>query len=128
MITFYVRGGIAEARAFLENTKVQCCYAMNRITLYLCGLAKGAGDLYISKIFKLTHAAVSSVASPSPPSPCLRCPPQLFLCAESLGAVESLAESPAIMTHASVPPEQVGFDDGTKRNSHPMHTHTHMAL
>ena len=32
---------------------------------------------------------------------------QLFLCAESLGAVESLAESPALMTHASVPPEQV---------------------
>jgi cystathionine gamma-lyase len=29
----------------------------------------------------------------------------LFTCAESLGAVESLAESPAVMTHASVPPE-----------------------
>lgn len=31
---------------------------------------------------------------------------QLFTLAESLGAVESLAESPAVMTHASVPPEQ----------------------
>lgn len=31
---------------------------------------------------------------------------KLFLCAESLGAVESLAESPALMTHASVPIEQ----------------------
>jgi cystathionine gamma-synthase/cystathionine gamma-lyase len=29
----------------------------------------------------------------------------IFACAESLGGVESLAEHPAIMTHASVPPE-----------------------
>ena len=28
---------------------------------------------------------------------------KLFVCAESLGAVESLAESPVVMTHASVP-------------------------
>lgn len=31
---------------------------------------------------------------------------KLFILAESLGAVESLAEHPAIMTHASVPPKQ----------------------
>jgi len=34
--------------------------------------------------------------------------------AESLGAVESLAESPALMTHASVPDEErakLGIDD-----------------
>ena len=30
---------------------------------------------------------------------------RIFSCAESLGGVESLAEHPAIMTHASVPPE-----------------------
>ncbi len=30
---------------------------------------------------------------------------RIFACAESLGGVESLAEHPAIMTHASVPPE-----------------------
>jgi len=30
---------------------------------------------------------------------------KLFTCAESLGAVECLAESPAVMTHASVPVE-----------------------
>ena len=30
---------------------------------------------------------------------------KLFKCAESLGAVECLVEHPAIMTHASVPPE-----------------------
>ena len=38
----------------------------------------------------------------------------IFALAESLGAVESLAESPSLMTHASVPPEQralLGIDD-----------------
>lgn len=45
---------------------------------------------------------------------------QLFTLAESLGGVESLIEHPAIMTHASVPPEvrrQLGFDDGLVRLS-----------
>lgn len=51
MITFFIKGGIEEARTFLE-----------------------------------------------------RC--ELFALAESLGGVESLIEHPAIMTHASVPPEQ----------------------
>merc|ERR550539_1003106 len=51
MITFLLKGGMKESRAFLENLK-------------------------------------------------------LFTLAESLGAVESLAEHPAIMTHASVPKKQ----------------------
>ena len=45
---------------------------------------------------------------------------KLFTCAESLGAVESLAESPAIMTHASVPPEvraTLGISDSLVRLS-----------
>ncbi|MBK8182852.1 MAG: PLP-dependent transferase [Candidatus Competibacteraceae bacterium] len=45
---------------------------------------------------------------------------RLFTLAESLGGVESLIEHPAIMTHASVPPEvrrQLGFDDGLVRLS-----------
>jgi len=45
---------------------------------------------------------------------------RLFACAESLGGVESLAEHPAIMTHASVPPEarkKLGIDDGLVRLS-----------
>ena len=45
---------------------------------------------------------------------------RLFLLAESLGAVESLAEHPGRMTHASVPPEtrrQVGIGDGLIRLS-----------
>ena len=45
---------------------------------------------------------------------------EIFSCAESLGGVESLAEHPAIMTHASVPETQrreLGIDDGLIRLS-----------
>jgi cystathionine gamma-lyase len=45
---------------------------------------------------------------------------RVFTCAESLGGVESLAEHPAIMTHASIPPERrkaLGIDDGLVRLS-----------
>lgn len=45
---------------------------------------------------------------------------RLFTIAESLGGVESLADHPAIMTHASVPPEirqEIGVTDGLVRLS-----------
>jgi cystathionine gamma-lyase len=45
---------------------------------------------------------------------------RIFACAESLGGVESLIEHPAIMTHASVPPETreaLGIADGLIRIS-----------
>jgi len=45
---------------------------------------------------------------------------KVFTLAESLGAVESLIEHPAIMTHASIPPEirkAAGIDDGLIRLS-----------
>ena len=45
---------------------------------------------------------------------------RVFTLAESLGAVESLAESPALMTHASIPAEmrgRVGVSDGLIRLS-----------
>jgi cystathionine gamma-lyase len=45
---------------------------------------------------------------------------QLFACAESLGGVESLANHPAVMTHASVPAErraQLGVTDNLVRLS-----------
>ncbi|HEY3447881.1 MAG TPA: cystathionine gamma-synthase [Myxococcales bacterium] len=45
---------------------------------------------------------------------------RIFACAESLGGVESLIEHPAIMTHASVPPEtrqKLGIHDGFIRLS-----------
>ena len=45
---------------------------------------------------------------------------RIFVCAESLGGVESLAEHPAIMTHASIPPQRraaLGISDGLIRLS-----------
>ena len=45
---------------------------------------------------------------------------RIFTCAESLGGVESLAEHPAIMTHASIPPDRrraLGIGDGLIRLS-----------
>jgi cystathionine gamma-lyase len=45
---------------------------------------------------------------------------KVFACAESLGGVESLAELPAIMTHASIPPDRraaLGISDGLIRLS-----------
>jgi len=45
---------------------------------------------------------------------------RIFACAESLGGVESLAEHPAIMTHASLPPEiraTLGIGDSLVRLS-----------
>jgi len=45
---------------------------------------------------------------------------RIFACAESLGGVESLAEHPAIMTHASLPPDvraSLGIDDSLVRLS-----------
>lgn len=45
---------------------------------------------------------------------------KLFACAESLGGVESLIEHPAIMTHASVPPDvraSIGLTDSLIRAS-----------
>jgi cystathionine gamma-lyase len=45
---------------------------------------------------------------------------RIFVCAESLGGVESLAEHPAIMTHASLPAEiraSLGIDDSLVRLS-----------
>ena len=45
---------------------------------------------------------------------------KIFVCAESLGGVESLAEHPAIMTHASIPAEirkSLGISDSLVRLS-----------
>jgi cystathionine gamma-lyase len=45
---------------------------------------------------------------------------RIFVCAESLGGVESLAEHPALMTHASLPPDvraDLGIDDRLVRLS-----------
>lgn len=65
MVTLVLRGGLGDARRFLENLRI-------------------------------------------------------FACAESLGGVESLAEHPAIMTHASIPAnirKELGISDGLVRLS-----------
>jgi cystathionine gamma-lyase len=65
VVTFFLKGGLAEARQFLERLEV-------------------------------------------------------FTLAESLGGVESLVDHPAIMTHASVPPEaraKLGISDSLVRLS-----------
>ena len=66
-------------------------------------------DLRYLRTLVILHAVLIFVALP-----CFPVQLHLFALAESLGAVESLAESPSIMTHASVPPEQraiLGIDD-----------------
>jgi len=52
---------------------------------------------------------------------------EIFTLAESLGGVESLIEHPAIMTHASIPPErrhELGIDDALVRLSVGVEAHT----
>lgn len=73
-------------------------------------------------ICEFYSASPSRFCPPALPalSLCPSAPLQLFTCAESLGAVESLAESPAIMTHASVPAEvraSLGISDSLVRLS-----------
>ena len=72
-------------------------------------MAQGFGGM-IAAVVRGDLAEVSRFLS--------RC--RVFTLAESLGGVESLIEHPAIMTHASVPPEvrqQLGFVDGLVRLS-----------
>lgn len=60
------------------------------------------------------------VAGGLPAASALLATVKVFVCAESLGGVESLIEHPAIMTHGSVPPEAraaLGIDDGLIRIS-----------
>lgn len=71
-------------------------------------LSGGSGMLsfYIKGDIKKTNTFLSSL--------------KVFTLAESLGGVESLAESPALMTHGSVPPEHrkmLGIDDNFVRLS-----------
>lgn len=90
MVTLVLAGGGGAARAFLQTVKV-------RDDVCAMGCVPCASHVLV-----------------------LAAPSQLFTCAESLGAVESLAESPAIMTHASVPPEvraELGISDGLVRLS-----------
>lgn len=89
MITFYCKGGLKEASIILAKVFFECQLSLlHTRRLYRSSFAVFLLPFYIQL--------------------------RIFSLAESLGAVESLAESPAIMTHASVPPEQralLGIDD-----------------
>jgi cystathionine gamma-lyase len=91
MITFYCVGGRKEAATFLQKVRTD-------------------NFLHVGMV----HACISQRV--------LRGLHQLrvFTLAESLGAVESLAESPSLMTHASVPDKErakLGIDDSLIRLS-----------
>lgn len=97
MITFYCKGGREQAAIILQNVskissspEFSCCYLEFFLVI--------PSILIIQSKLQL----------------------RVFTLAESLGAVESLAESPSLMTHASVPVEkraELGIDDSQIRLS-----------
>lgn len=97
MITFSARGGRAQARAILQKV------TRTNDTVYCTRF------LYVAKLGTvLTLLGVDFFQL------------RVFALAESLGAVESLAESPSLMTHASVPDSErakLGIDDSLIRLS-----------
>jgi cystathionine gamma-synthase/cystathionine gamma-lyase len=89
--------------------------------VYYPGLASHPGHELASRQMKLPGAMISLVLKGG-----LRAAErflarlEIFACAESLGGVESLAEHPALMTHASIPEETrraLGIADGLVRLS-----------
>jgi cystathionine beta-lyase/cystathionine gamma-synthase len=89
-------------------------------TLYP-GLASHAGSALASKQMKGPGGMISfELKGGLPASTAFLRALRIFACAESLGGVESLAEHPAIMTHASLTPEArraLGIGDGLIRLS-----------
>jgi cystathionine beta-lyase/cystathionine gamma-synthase len=85
------------------------------------GLDSHAGYALTKKQMKEPGAMISfELAGGLPAATAFLKALRIFVCAESLGGVESLAEHPAIMTHASLPPEArraLGIDDGLIRLS-----------
>jgi len=94
--------------------------------VYYPHLATNAGYAVARRQMTLGGGMLSFVLRPGPDGDTLGraraflAKTRLFTCAESLGGVESLIEHPALMTHASVPPETraaLGIDDGLIRAS-----------
>jgi len=85
------------------------------------GLENHPGNALATKQMKEPGAMISfELAGGLPAATAFLKALRIFVCAESLGGVESLAEHPAIMTHASLPPEArraLGIDDGLVRLS-----------
>jgi len=94
--------------------------------VYYPGLEQHPGHTVAQKQMKQPGGMISFVIAPGPDGRVLErarrflAAVKVFACAESLGGVESLIEHPALMTHASVPPEAratLGIDDGLIRVS-----------
>ena len=89
--------------------------------VYYPGLASHAGHELASKQMKGPGGMISvDLAGGLSAATAFLKAVRVFVCAESLGGVESLAEHPAIMTHASVPKESreaLGIGDGLVRLS-----------
>jgi cystathionine gamma-lyase len=85
------------------------------------GLASHAGHAVAAKQMKGFGGMISfEVKGGVPAATAFLRALRIFACAESLGGVESLAEHPAIMTHASIPAENrraLGIGDGLLRLS-----------
>ncbi|MDB4946539.1 MAG: Cystathionine gamma-lyase [Labilithrix sp.] len=101
------------AQALTENKQVE--------RVYYPGLASHPGHAVAAKQMKGPGGMISfELAGGLAASTAFLKAVRIFVCAESLGGVESLAEHPAIMTHASVPAEQrkaLGIGDGLIRLS-----------
>lgn len=85
------------------------------------GLSAHAGHAIAAKQMKAFGGMISfEVKGGVPAASAFLKALRIFACAESLGGVESLAEHPAIMTHASIPAESrraLGIGDGLIRLS-----------
>ena len=99
MITFYCVGKRAQSAIMLQNVSI--VYSLHGDSMLI--LKTILTFLYFGVIFLSILIKYKIIIQ-------LR----VFALAESLGAVESLAECPSLMTHASVPDEQralLGIDD-----------------
>jgi cystathionine gamma-lyase len=85
------------------------------------GLAEGAGRALVEKQMKGAGGMITfELRGGLDASRAFLSALRVFVCAESLGGVESLAELPAVMTHASLTPEArraLGIGDGLLRLS-----------
>lgn len=112
-----VREQCAAARGIAE--RLEAHPAVSRV--YYPGLASHPDHALAARQMKAPGAMITLVLRGGLPAASAFLEAlQIFACAESLGGVESLAEHPAIMTHASVPPEAraaLGIEDGLVRLS-----------
>lgn len=117
--TLGVRVRQASASAMSIATKLEAHPGVERV--HFPGLASHPGHALAKRQMRGFGAMISVVLNGGLPAAKRALERlEIFACAESLGGVESLAEHPAIMTHASVPEAQraaLGIADGLVRLS-----------